>query len=48
MNVESGKMVESFKRLSLMLESFSRKFGHFCGTGSFVGNDLNTKNEKIL
>lgn len=47
MNVESGKMVELFKKLSLMLESFSRKFGHFLGTG-FVGNDLNTKSEKIL
>lgn len=48
MNVESGKMVELFKKLSLMLESFSRKFGHFCDTGSFVGNDLNTKSEKVL
>lgn len=41
-------MVELFKKLSLMLESCGRKFGHFSGTRSFVGNDLNTKSEKIL
>lgn len=41
-------MVELFKKLSLMLESCSRKFGHFWGTRSFIGNNLNTKSEKIL